>query len=692
MTNFKQRLCALSAAFILGLTFSGCGKSSGKGTNADVDFNVDYITSSEKVESAASSFVTIKEANTKVPLSSTRITGKITIEQAGNYYVNSTIEGKKITVACEGVTLYLVNATLSNEKKVIESEYDLTITLIGENSISNSNSSGSNAIDCAGNLVINGGGSLAISSTKNGIKANSITVCKTTLVIDAKKDGLHAEVESYDSLEEEPVPAYTDGGGVLIYDSALTINSNDDGIQADTYVFVTGDSVLNITSQSKGIKAGAIDWGTDEIDLDWDGYVVYINSGDITINSADDSVHSNGDVVIDGGTFKLVSGDDGVHSDNSLEVNGGNIAIDECYEGLEGSTVDITGGIISIVASDDGINAAGGNSGFDMGDMMDGFDEFDGEMPDMTDGEMPDMSNGQPDMGNGQMPDFSNGQPNFGDGQTDMNGGQTPNMGNQNGQDTGGQMPSDTGNGGQMQGGNNSDMQMPDMSNDQMPDIGDAQMPDMGDAQMPDMGGGFGQMMGDNSYYINISGGVIYIEAEGDGIDSNGALYISGGELYVSGPLSADDSAIDFDGTAEITGGIVIAAGSSGMAENFTSSTQGSILMNFSSYMQGEIKLLDSSGSVLLSYTPTKKYNCVVISCPKLLEGQSYTLVTGNTSNTITLDTLLYSNGGFGMGMQPGESGGESGGGESGGGMQNGMPSGGFGGFDGMQGGQNGPG
>lgn len=65
--------------------------------------------------------------------------------------------------------------------------------------------------------------------------------------------------------------------------------------------------------------------------------------------------------------------------------------------------------------------------------------------------------------------------------------------------------------------------------------------------------------------------------AGGDGIDSNGDLNVSGGEIYVSGPTSDGDSALDYDGAATITGGAIVAAGYSGMAQNFGSdSTQGS--------------------------------------------------------------------------------------------------------------------
>ena len=155
-----------------------------------------------------------------------------------------------------------------------------------------------------------------------------------------------------------------------------------------------------------------------------------------------------------------------------------------------------------------------------------------------------------------------------------------------------------------------------------------------------------------SSYYINISGGTINIDASGDGIDSNGNLTVSGGEIYVSGPISGGDSALDYDGTAAITGGIVIAAGSSGMAQNFgDSSTQGSIMLTYQSFASGKISVADSSGNVLAEYMPSKNYSCVVVSCPGLTKGGTYTVTACGQSQSVTLDSIIYGSGSMGGGQ-----------------------------------------
>lgn len=189
---------------------------------------------------------------------------------------------------------------------------------------------------------------------------------------------------------------------------------------------------------------------------------------------------------------------------------------------------------------------------------------------------------------------------------------------------------------------------------------------------------------GSSDSRITISGGTLRIDAGGDGIDSNGDLTISGGEIYVSGPTSDGDSAIDYDGTATVTGGTVVAAGYSGMAQNFgADSTQGSILLTSRSTSTEPIRVTDASGSVLAEFAPAKAYNCVIVSTPALKQGSTYTVTMGGESTDVALDSLIYGSGGTGGGMG-GRPGGNPGTPPDGNGGNMGTPPGGTGGSMGM--------
>lgn len=134
--------------------------------------------------------------------------------------------------------------------------------------------------------------------------------------------------------------------------------SSDTGSESSSSASPDADSENNSSTSSdadststKGIKSDS---------------ALYVNGGTFTINSADDSFHSNSDATINDGTYTISSGDDGIHADSALLVNGGTITVIESYEGLEGLNITINDGKIDITASDDGMNAAGGNdaSGF----------------------------------------------------------------------------------------------------------------------------------------------------------------------------------------------------------------------------------------------------------------------------------------------------------------------------------------
>ena len=186
---------------------------------------------------------------------------------------------------------------------------------------------------------------------------------------------------------------------------------------------------------------------------------------------------------------------------------------------------------------------------------------------------------------------------------------------------------------------------------------------------------------------VRIAGGTVNINASGDAIDSNGDLYIEGGETYVSGPTSGGEGTLDYNGEAKITKGVYVGAGSSGMFQTFSEdSSQNFINVYYDSTQAAgtTITLSDESQSKLIEFVAEKEFATAVISLPSLETGKTYTLKTGDTEQTVTINSVSSS-----LGTSSGGPGGHGGfGGPQGGGQGGSSRQGGFGGpQDGGQGG-----
>ena len=325
--------------------------------------------------------------------------------------------------------------------------------------------------------------------------------------------------------------------------------------------------------------------GTDGIhcgdDDDAEKGSALIVGGTVSIDAASDGVDAANVLEVDGGEVTVSAGDDGLHSERALQVDGGTVTVTKSYEGLEGSTVTVNGGVIDVTSSDDGVNAAGDPTGDSSAEAADA-----GAFG-------PEAAAGQPEdpMGGGRAPAGDGRAPEDADAQAPTSTGQAP-------EDAGGQAP-----------------------------------------------GAGGDMDYDSTAQVTINGGKLTIQAGGDGIDSNGDLTVTGGEAYVFGPASDGDGSLDFAGTGTITGGVVMCAGSSGMAQNFgDASTQGSMLVSASGQAGDAIQLVDEDENVVASCEARTSYSCVLVSAPGVESRKTYTLTCGDASSEITMDGLVYSN------------------------------------------------
>ena len=133
---------------------------------------------------------------------------------------------------------------------------------------------------------------------------------------------------------------------------------------------------------------------------------------------------------------------------------------------------------------------------------------------------------------------------------------------------------------------------------------------------------------------IIIRGGDLYIDASGDGIDSNGNLTVSGGKVVIEGSGGRGDGAIDYNGTGLVTGGEVLALGGNDMIQSFSSeSAQSHIVVTAkeSIAVGAKITIKDESGKVLYEHINKKAFSALVYSSKDLVKAKNYTVQIGDT-------------------------------------------------------------
>lgn len=371
------------------------------------------------------------------------------------------------------------------------------------------------------------------------------------------------------------------------------------------------NGTYNITSAKQGLS------GKDS---------VRIAGGNITVNSGTDSIHSEntedtakGYVYIAGGNLNLTSGTDAIDASGTMNIKGGSVKVlsgggsgkkqnsTESYKGLKADgTITVSGGTFTLDCLDDAIH-----SSMDV--------NINGGTFEITTSDDAVHSDQNVNISGSTVnaPKCYEGI----EGQTiTISGGETKVVSSDDGLNAA--------------GGNDGS--------------------GMGGGMRPDQfGGGFGggMMENDSSAGITISGGKLTVVAEGDGIDSNGNVTITGGETYVSGPTNGGNGSLDYGGQAIISGGIFIAAGSNGMAQSFNNgSTQGVIMGNANGSAGDVISIADSNGKTLAEFTTEKNYQVIVISAPGMQANNTYTLKYGKQSQEIEMTSLIYGGSGFGFG------------------------------------------
>ena len=368
--------------------------------------------------------------------------------------------------------------------------------------------------------------------------------------------------------------AYEEGihttGGLVIASGTLEVNAANTGIKGKDYVDITG-GIVNVIAAQDGIKS---------------------------TNTDDESM---GFTRLSAGSVTVSAGDDGLKAPRTLKISGGTLNIEKSNEGIEAQYINILDGDVTVNSTDDGINASLKDSSSDTSSDTTSGTAAAGQQTQQN-------QNGQAQ----QAPAGGGAAP----GGSQDSTGQSSNTGQQNsstGQNTTNTIQNGT--------GQNTDGQSSTGQNQQnMP-----QPP--ADGTMPGGGGGTFEVV---DAAINISGGTVTVNAEGDGIDSNGTATFSGGTVTVNGPTAGGNNALDSNGDLLLNGGTVTAGSTADMFEAPSSaSTSGYLKITDSSALtQGStVQVTDSSGTVVANYKiTTSGVQLVLLSNKNIVKGQSYTV------------------------------------------------------------------
>jgi hypothetical protein len=154
-----------------------------------------------------------------------------------------------------------------------------------------------------------------------------------------------------------------------------------------------------------------------------------------------------------------------------------------------------------------------------------------------------------------------------------------------------------------------------------------------------------GMMDADKNCILTINGGEVYVNASGDGIDSNGYVFINGGKIIVDGPTSDGNGALDSGIGFKVTGGEVIAVGSSGMAEDLgkdSSIYNVSIYLNTTAKAGTKIEIKSYKDGTLIEHTSAKQFSHIAVASSSFEQGEEYVLyLNGKKTATFTINDIV---------------------------------------------------
>lgn len=490
---------------------------------------------------------------------------------------SSTSEAEGVTVKDQTVTIakagtYVITGSLSDGQLVVSAGKEDKVRLIFDDvSITNST-----------------GPAVSIQSSEKVIT----TLVKGTTTTLA--DGTNYQLATGET--EPDATFYSKEDLVINGEGTLKVNGNySNGIRSkDDLILISG--TYDIKAKNNALK------GKDAVAIRDGNYTLTTTEGDgIQATNAEDT--ERGYVAIDGGSFKISSGRDGIQAETNVSIQNADLSIktadgsqsqsvsaEESYKGIKaGSKILVSSGTYTIDSADDAIHSndtaeiTGGTFTITTGD--DGV-HADNELT-ISDGKLA----------------INESYEGIEASVISIKGGDTKVTASDDGINAGG--GSDTNEG-------------------------------TGQFGADSFGGPGGGEEADDSKKLTISGGTLTVNAEGDGLDSNGNITMTDGTVIVNGPTSGGNGSLDYGGTFDLSGGTLIAVGTSDMAQTISdSSSQAAVGIYFDSSQSADtlLSLTDADGNAIATFKPSKAYQYAVISTPDMKQGETYSIVSGGSTD-----------------------------------------------------------
>jgi len=437
-------------------------------------------------------------------------------------------------------------------------------------------------------LTLCGKGTLNLDcATKNAVKVGeygTLTIRNITLNVESAKNGISCD--NIMNINSGVITVNTNGGDA--------VRSDPDEVNADigcSAIINIKGGTLNLTASSDVIQsaqnveisggtfniqtgAGYNDKSFDKDTMSCKGIKASSNTSDTTdTDTVTDTSESTNTISITGGTFNLNCADDAVHSDGYVVIEGG---IFNIYTGDDGVHAD-TSLTLGKENGDDGavvINVNTSYEGLEAGSVYIYSGTYNVYASD--DGINAAAGNGNFNEG---------GDPGRPDPRTGIEPSSPP----------------------------------------PRPDDSDFTPPDPFNPDNPNAGG---------DYKLEIYGGNIYVNCDGDGLDSNGTITATGGNAIIWSMRSGgDNSPIDCDGSFTVNGAVIFGAGSSGMNDGIPASGSQSYITSKNSVNQCTVINVLSNGQTVFSASAVKNVNYVFYTSPTLSNGQ---ITTGGTVQSYT--------------------------------------------------------